>query len=629
LSTLPTINELVLRQLEVDPDISLKACISVVPGLKKSNFYKIKKEWKEGSGRVDKKQKNHDPFIKRGRGSLAQPPSEPHNTITKDELKGLSIKAKLKLLGETVIDNYILSGKEPRVLPKAIDLLSDKEFIEQGEVKHGVFWTSNIQPYNRPWFVYKWQTIGIDIMKDTHTMWQASRQKIGKTTGAFMADFEDMLENPGTVVTLVAPGMEQATVLLRQGFKEVLTLDDGTKFDLWNQLYKPYFLIDNVKKMVMKNGSILQVIPLSEYTTPGYATDILHIEELDKVVKDPQKIRALGAVLPTIRARRGFAKLRITCNNTSGVYRILREDLKDLYPHVAIYMEKPRPLDSEFTGEHFMYNEHYNCKEKPDIDVILQRIMDVVMGEEYSRQQLGNLDDYSGDTFNPDKLDLAYSKGKEFRPREYYSHVVLSIDPGAVHDFAASIYGKEGVEFFHLYTETFTVSGKTEIESEKMLKTIAKKLARQYVDHHCEVIVSESNSGAKLIVPLINHYIRKEIAKRGGSTYAQVNDPIWSNWGADKGQGQEDRKLFSRVDYITLMQVILDFENITFQDRNKHEHKQRVEFARYDPVESVNEKYKGNCVDSSLHAVWYLGKGHEYIEKVSGMADDEEEAYTL
>ena len=55
-----------------------------------------------------------------------------------------------------------------------------------------------------------------------------------------------MLESPGTVVTLVAPGLEQATVLLRQGFKEVLTLEDGSKFDLWNELYKPYFIIDNV-----------------------------------------------------------------------------------------------------------------------------------------------------------------------------------------------------------------------------------------------------------------------------------------------------------------------------------------------------------------------------------------------
>ena len=61
-----TLKELVIRQLEVDPDISLKACISVVPGLKKSNFYKIKKEWKLDSGQVDKKNKPRGSKTRRG-----------------------------------------------------------------------------------------------------------------------------------------------------------------------------------------------------------------------------------------------------------------------------------------------------------------------------------------------------------------------------------------------------------------------------------------------------------------------------------------------------------------------------------------------------------------------------------
>ena len=42
--TLPTIKEMVLAQLSINPDISLKDCQKVVKGLKKSNFYKIKRE---------------------------------------------------------------------------------------------------------------------------------------------------------------------------------------------------------------------------------------------------------------------------------------------------------------------------------------------------------------------------------------------------------------------------------------------------------------------------------------------------------------------------------------------------------------------------------------------------------
>ena len=529
------------------------------------------------------------------------------------------------LLMNSAIDDILNSGRNKK---GAWDLLADPRFIDRGVIKHGVYWTSDIKPYTRPNFFYANQNIAIEFMHETHVMYQGGRQKIGKTTAAFNADFEDMLFVPGTVVTLVAPGLEQAAALLRQGFKEILTLDDGTKFDLWNQLYAPYFIVDNVKKMVMKNGSLLQVIPCSEITTPGYATDILHIEELDKIVKDPQKLRGLGAVLPTVRARRGFAKFRITCNNTSGIYRILREDLKDLYPYFVIYMEKPYDINvQKFTGEHIIYNDSYNCKEKPDIDVILTRIMDCIMGEAYTKQQLGNIDDYEDDVFNPDKIDLAYKKGKTFVPHEVYDHTVMSIDPGAVHDFAVGIIGMEGLDFYHLWNENFSISGKTPEEAEIMLKRIAKACAIEYVRHNCEIIISESNSGAKLIVPLINHYIRKEIKRIEGATFAEVNDPVWSNWGGDKEQGPEAPKIYSRVEFITLLQYIFDYQKITLQDRNKHEHKMRIQFSRYKPEEG-KEKYKGDSVDMIMHALWYLSGGRSYIERLLGLEEEIEVAFT-
>ncbi len=530
------------------------------------------------------------------------------------------------LLMNSAIDD-ILHGHNKS---KAYDLLSDPQFIERGEVKHNIYWTSDIKPYQRPNCFYHNQHAAIDLMHDTHVMYQGGRQKIGKTTAAFNADFEDMLEVPGTVVTLVAPGLEQAEALLRQGFKEVLTLEDGSKFDLWHQLYEPYFIEFRVKRCVLKNGSRLQVIPCSEYTTPGYATDILHIEELDKIVKDPQKLRGLGAVLPTIRARREHAKFRITCNNTAGIYRILREDLKDLYPYFIIYMEKPYNIETEkFTGEHIIYNENYDCQERPDIDLILQRIMNCVMGEAYTKQQLGNVDDYEDEVFNPDKVDIAYKKGRSFRPQEHYDKAIMSIDPGAVHDFAVGIFGMEGLEFYHLWNEGFSISGKTEDEKERMLKRIAKTCATMYVRFSCQYIVSESNSGAKLIIPMINHYIRKEIDKQGGvaHTFARVNEPTWSNWGGDKEHGPEDKKIYPRVEYITLLQYVFDYEKIILCDRNKHEHKMRVEIFRYKPQDS-KEKYKGDSCDMLMHGIWFLGGGREYIERLLGIPIEDEVAFT-
>ena len=381
------------------------------------------------------------------------------NLLDPNYYSNVNIKTLLK---NSAIEDILNAGKNKS---RAWDLLSHPKFIDQGEVKHGVYWTSDMKPYSRPSFFYDNQNVAIELMHDTHVMYQGGRQKIGKSTAAFNADFEDMLYYPGTVITLVAPGLKQAAALLRQGFKEVLTLDDGTKFDLWNQLYAPYFIVDNVQTYIMKNGSRLQVIACSEHTTPGYATDVLHIEELDKIVKDPQALRGLGAVLPTVRARRDFARFRITCNNTAGIYRILREDLKELYPYFVIYMEKPWNINTEkFTGDHIIYNEHYDCKERPDIDTILKIIMDAIMGKAYTQQQLGNIDDYSGEVFNPDKVDLAYKKGKTFKPRKIYDDACLAIDPGAIHNFAAGIFGIEGLELYHLWCEGFSISGKTEEE---------------------------------------------------------------------------------------------------------------------------------------------------------------------
>ena len=548
-------------------------------------------------------------------GGVASTTSPNDKLLDPDYYSNVNIKTLLK--NSAIYD--ILNGGRNK--SKAWDLLSNTEFIEQGEIKHGVYWTSDIKPYSRPSFFYPSQNTSIELMHDTHVMYQGGRQKIGKTTAAFNADFEDMLMTPGTVVTLVAPGLEQAAALLRQGFKEVLTLPDGTKFDLWSQLYEPYFIIHNVKRYVMKNGSMLQVIPCSEYTTPGRATDILHIEELDKIVKKPEALRGFGAVLPTVRARRGYARFRITCNNTAGIYRILREDLKHLYPWFVIYMEKPYDINTQkFTGEHIIYNEHYDCKERPDIDEILKIIMDCVMGKAYTQQQLGNVDDYSGEVFNPDKVDLAYKKGKVFKPKKIYDDAGLSIDPGAVHNFAAGIYGREALDFFELWVEGFSISGKTEEQTEKMLKKIAKSCAYAYIEHHGTFIVSESNSGARLIVPLIVHYIRKYLPLAKNSR-AIIPEIIWSNWGADREQGHERPKIISRSDYITLMQFIFDYGKITLQDRDEHEHLMRVEFARYKPQDS-KEKYKGDFVDMTLHNMWKLAGGFDYIDKLIGVKGD-------
>ena len=154
-----------------------------------------------------------------------------------------------------------------------------------------------------------------------------------------------------------------------------------------------------------------------------------------------------------------------------------------------------------------------------------------------------------------------------------------------------------------------------------MIKKIAKTCAYAYIENHCTKIVSESNSGARLIIPFIVHYIRKFIPLSKGSR-AILPEVIWSNWGTDREQGFEAPRIISRVDYITLMQTILDYGKITMQDRNEHEHLMRVEFARYKPQEG-KEKYKGDFVDMMLHGAWELAGGFEYVDRLIGSVDED------
>lgn len=526
------------------------------------------------------------------------------------EYKDVNIKDLVK---RASIDAII---KDKRIAGQALQILTKEEFINQAEIKHNIFWNADIPPYRRPDWVYAWQSVGIDLMKNGHAMWQAGRQKIGKTTGAGIADFEEMLETPGTVITLVAPTQDLAKTLLFQMFKEVLTLDDGTKFDLWNQLFKPYFITDNALTKVLKNGSRIQVITLDYKAVQGIASDVIHIEEIDKAVREPQKLEALAGLFPQIRARKGFAKIRITCNNASGVYRILRDELKQFGQYFPIYMEKPRTRDQAFTGEHFIFNDHIVLDKQPDVDDILEVLMDVLMGQGYTAMQLFNMDSYEGDLFNPDAMSISYNRDKKpIGKKLRYEHSGMGVDPGAIHAFAVTIYGMDGVEVFHLSTERWSLSEIPKDQWENVIDELTDECAYSYVKYHCEFIASESNSGAKLIIPAIGKKVKEILGRVQGNSFAVWRE-IWSNFAGDTENLPNTHRV-EKGDYITLLQYLFLYEHIALQDRNTDEHIMRMEFARYDPSQ-LKEKYKGDCVDSTMHCLWWLCGGRKYIEKLLG-----------
>ena len=244
-----------------DPDLPLKSVVKQLPGESYPNIKTYRSQaLKVINGNITKKKQSTTSNQKRGdtetRGSSSTPLN---NTLLDPEYySNVNIKTLLK---NSAIEDILQGGRNKK---GAWDLLSHPKFIDQGEIKHGVYWTSDMKPYSRPSFFYDNQNTSIELMHDTHVMYQGGRQKIGKSTAAFNADFEDMLYYPGTVITLVAPGLKQAAALLRQGFKEVLTLDDGTKFDLWNQLYAPYFIVDNVQTCILPQTYVLSPLQVAE-----------------------------------------------------------------------------------------------------------------------------------------------------------------------------------------------------------------------------------------------------------------------------------------------------------------------------------------------------------------------------
>ena len=364
---------------------------------------------------------------------------------------------------------------------------------------------------------------------------------------------------------------------------------------------------------MLNNGSRIQVITLDYKAVQGIASDVIHIEEIDKAVREPQKLEALAGLFPQIRARKGFAKIRITCNNASGVYRILRDELKQFGQYFPIYMEKPRRRDEPFSGEHFIFNDHITLAKKPDVDEILEVLMDVMMGQGYTQMQLYNMDSYEGDLFNPDKVSLAYSKKIPNKLR--FEHSGMGVDPGAVHAFAVTFYGMDGLDVFHLATRRWSLSEIPEEKYKHVLDEIIEECAILYVKYHCEFVASESNSGAKLIIPSIGKRVNEILERMRGNSFAVWRE-IWSNFAGDT-ETIPNTKRVERADYITLAQYLFLYEHLSLKDTNTDEHTMRMELARYDPAE-IKEKYKGDCVDSSMHCWWWLCGGRSYINKLIG-----------
>ena len=515
-------------------------------------------------------------------------------SLTQSMLDSMSIKAKLKMFGEMALDTYLLVGQETRVLGKAIDLLSKEEFIEQGEIKDGVYWTSETPPYERPPFLYAHQKVAMKLMDLGHLLWQASRQLAGKTTTGLIKDFEDMLEEPHYTVALVAPTVPLAVEVLFKWLHDPIKYK-GKRFTFYNMI-KPYLLKKpNQNGFMLKNDSRLMIISLNQAGAQGRTIDKIHITELDKLGSEQSKRIALAGVINSLRANKE-AKVLIDCNMPTGIFRLLKQELYKFGRYFPIYDEDPFD-ENDYQGRHSIINEDVLVKVPPTLDDILKIFSEILVSYAFAEGQFYNIDDVSDECFNPSKVEIAYNT--EYNREDYFVKTTAGIDPGGKVDaFGISIWSqaKSGNVVLR-WTKRFFNAKHT---AKEQAKEIAKNLLLFNVEH----IQSESSAGAPWSLSLIEHYVNK---------YSEGKIKIPFKYVNFQGKG----KALAKDNFVYLFKILLDMERIILFERDKEERALHHQIVKYIPNKSESNNNPDDLVESGFHGIWKLLGGFRYIKKIT------------
>lgn len=484
-----------------------------------------------------------------------------------------------------------------RAASKAVEILTKPEFLEQGEIIDHIYWTSEIPPYERPAFMYPWQTQGMMLMEQGHILWQASRQLAGKTTATFLKDIEDMIEVPNTLVGLVAPTVPLAVeVLFKFLYDPIKFNDESVRF---YDILKPYFLKDpNQLGFTLKNGSRLKIFSLNVSGSQGRSIDILHIEEIDKLGTEQSKRIALAGIINSIRAKKD-CKIRINCNNASGVFRLLKAELYKYGLYFAIFLEDAFLPGEPYTGRHTVINEDQIPKEEPQLDSILSIFSQVLVSFAFAEGQLYNIDNVTDETFNPDKVEIAYNT--EYDREDYFVKTDMGIDPGGKVDaFGVSIW-------------SLTKSGKVVLRwckrfynAKHQAKEQAKEIAEEVLRFNVEYCQVESSAGSPWSMSLISHYVNKFSDGKIRFRYEYVNF---------EGSG----KVFGKDNFVYLFKILLDYEYIILFERNDEERVLHHQITKYIPNKSESNNNPDDLVESGFHGIWKLLGGMTYIKKLIDM----------
>lgn len=563
---MPTIKELVLRQLEVDPEISLKNCQKVVKGLKKDNFYKIKRELKKRNKPGKPKGKHKE--------NQGNPPLFPP-VLNEDKLLKMDWRDLIKLAA---------LGKIELNIP-ALNFYEKQGYFNEDVEKQ----TGERYIYKRPEWLYPHQEKMLTMMHDGNIMVVGSRQTTGKTTAAFVGAYEQCYENDRFIVWYITASKDLSKELLAK------TQMDEKLYNIYKDNTK-MFLRESV---IFRNNSRIIIRPCKLSALQGITGGVIYIDELDKILREKETRDAFASVLPVVIMYliNNEGHIWITCNqaaaNQAGGLEF------EYFKTILMKFGKFFPICNITENNELIIMNDFDI-EIPDNQIdrtifmkdFIYELQKAIAGEEFAAAQMRNV--YLDRTGIWSKQDLLNAfirfEEREVPKWDLIIKAVIGIDPGIVHGTGIVVVLRD------MNGEVWVVFAKKRYGTEIHEDQFKQMIIDLYEEYNVDVIKCESNSGG---LEWIYHW-RNAGYNALATNFGTANEAT--------GMVTNASKTIERHHKERVLKSLLE-------DKKIHIIKNETlfqEFSLYNPYEN-KVKGKGDIVDALLHAVFEIVGGMEYV----------------
>jgi hypothetical protein len=456
--------------------------------------------------------------------------------------------------------------------------------------------------YKRPDWLYPHQENFINIMRRGNCFVVGARQFTGKTTGTHVAAFEELWDNPGYSILLIAP----TSPITKNLFQKIY--NDEHLFDIYKHAIKS----DLKESVRLTTNSVLDTGVCNASSLSGRTINVVWIDEIHKIIEEKEGREALAFLLPAVLKTMldGKGKVWITCNMSNNrMFHAIMTILKKYgmwFPVCSI----TEPSQQQPIRQLVIENESIPA---PDLsspeakEVFIKRftadLQTSLMDAEFAKAQLENLADFSKDPFPPDLIERA------FGPGSFDQHACVDveayIDPGFEHATGFIILGRDTAGNVHeLYSDEF-YGGQI---SEDALKAM---IADKCIKMHVQRLWVENNSGGLWWMQHFNALGIATMSTGFGTANPKTGDTNVA-------------KFLERGWYNRVLKHLLEAGKLRL-----HNPKLKQEWLLYDSTGADKETGKGDLMDCLLQCAFYVAGGTSYLQDIAneqqkelGLIDD-------